>query len=151
MKSFLLLSALLFYSNLLYSQGDLTFTYDSSGNQILRAPSTTVNKSMLVQAEEKDTIPIQDLKQKYLEEQIKVSAAPNPVSDLLTTTWENKEDEYFVMATLYSYNNRLLQDKKLSKAQSTKQFSFRSYPQGIYILVFRSNKDRKQSYKIIKR
>jgi hypothetical protein len=141
----------------MFSQGDLNFSYDASGNQIFRGPSTNKISSKLADStivstdlkEEKEPTSIELAESE--ENIIEISASPNPVRDVLFVKWENNEEQYFQRMDLFNYQYQLLKQVELTANQQNQNVSLGRFPQGIYILVFTTNLNKTQSYKIIKK
>lgn len=158
MRRKLLVATLLFFPAFLIAQQKLGFTYDSAGNQIVREPLCLNCTQFLEEAAVlKDSVLLQTIKEAgsvmefSKEEDIRIAAYPNPVTDILQVQWI--EHPVFVPhhILLYSRDNRYLDQIILSKNQNTQDISFKRYPSGTYILVVVFENGRRRSFQIIRK
>lgn len=153
MKKFLLLA--LFSFNNLYSQGELRFDYDTAGNQVYRGVLTTNQSEEIAEVME----PLNGIVEEKVAEpdrleeegKIHITASPNPVTHQLQIIWENMKNQRFVKLALFSYHNQHLMEMNLTRSRESLELDFSRYPQGVYFLIFTTDKFRTQTYKIIKR
>ncbi len=133
----------------------VTFSYDNAGNQIQRnlvcltcsktTKTKTVTDSTVVAAETP-----KDIEDNLLEEDSRITAYPNPVTDILQVEWtptEKKVDQIM----LFSFDNKQLFDRKVNHRLTSLDLDFSRYPSGSYIVLVLYNNNTRQSFKVIKR
>ena len=159
MKIKLLLVFFLLFQLSAVGQQKLVFNYDTAGNQILRERlclNCTQIKAPIV--ESKDSLSIQ-LNQEVdpaiellaEEDELRISAYPNPVSDVLQVEWIEHPILVPRQVLLYSGDNRQLAQIGLHKNQNLQDISFYRYPTGMYILVVVFENGQRRSFQIIKK
>ena len=140
------------------AQNKLAFSYDTSGNQVLREKlclNCPLNKEQVVEVKDtisqssKDAInPLQALLPS--ENPFKIVAYPNPVTDVLQVEWLDDPTKIPVRIMLFSRENRKLTEFIISRNRYQQDISFSHYPTGVYILsVFFENGERR-TFQIIK-
>jgi hypothetical protein len=149
MKKILLFIFLITYS-VCNSQTNITFNYDSAGNQILRQlclsgctakPSKEIPKEIEALVEE-------DL-QKFSPEDV-ISYYPNPVREELYLKWELKDDKNVSSIVVYGLNGQTLNTYHKNEKSNTQNISFQSYPTGVYIVALIYTNGDQKTIKIIK-
>ena len=91
-----------------------------------------------------------DIKDSFLEEDSKITAYPNPVTDILQVEWiptEKKVDQII----LFSFDNKQLFHKKVNHKLNSLDLNFNRYPSGGYIVLVLYSDNSKQSFKVIKK
>ncbi|TGV02134.1 T9SS type A sorting domain-containing protein [Flavivirga rizhaonensis] len=134
----------------------ITFSYDNAGNQIQRNRVCLTCKS----SETKETVtdstaviaetPKEDIEDNLLEEGSRITAYPNPVTDILQVEWtptEKKVDQIM----LFSFDNKQIFHKQVNHRLTSLDLDFSRYPSGTYIVLVLYNNNTKQSFKVIKR
>lgn len=152
---------LLLFSALVMSLGyaqdyKVTFSYDNAGNQIQRnLVCLTCGKS----SETKETVTDstagiaetpKEIEDNLLEENSRITAYPNPVTDILQVEWtptEKKVDQIM----LFSFDNRQLYHRQVNHKLTSLDLDFSSYPSGSYIVLVLYNNQTRQSFKVIKK
>ncbi|WP_318309269.1 T9SS type A sorting domain-containing protein [Flagellimonas crocea] len=149
-----LLLLFLVFSPLLSAQQKLKFTYDTSGNQILRdrvcatclkAVLPKENDSLQAMVDE-DALTVEEAM-----DRMEIVAAPNPVTDLLTVDWTVDPQLVPTSIHLFTVDNRMLKSFNIRRRQLEQQFEFSNYPPGMYIIQVHFNSGKWRSFKIIKR
>ena len=159
MKIKLLLVSFLLVQLSAIGQQKLVFNYDPVGNQIIRERLCLNCTQAKAQVEElKDSLnlpltnqvkPINTLLAK--ENEIRISAYPNPVTDVLQVEWIEHPILVPRQIFIYSRDNRQLAQISLQKDQNLQDISFNRYPTGIYILVVVFENGQRRSFQIIKK
>ena len=91
-----------------------------------------------------------DIQDNLLEVTSKITAYPNPVTDILQVAWtptEKKVDQIMVFA----FDNRQLYHRQVDHNLTSLDLDFSDYPSGSYIVLVLYNNDTKQSFKVIKK
>src|SRR5690625_407631 len=139
----------------LYSQGELRFYYDGSGNQIYRGAVTNNQTDKTAEVlEPMDEVIEKDLTEPERldeEQHIFIAASPNPVTHQLYVRWENTTNQHFIRLDVFSYHNQHLLERDFSESLQSLELDFSTYPQGMYFLIFTRDKFTTQTYKINKR
>lgn len=148
------------------NQYKIVFSYDSAGNQTLRnkvcvncskiaakvIDSTLVENLETVSELLKDPIKEDEVFKDKIEESgtSKISAYPNPVTNLLRVEWIESDNSVQRVA-LFSNSGKQLLDTQINSTQSGVDLSFSKYTPGNYIvIVFYADKTR-QSFQVIKK
>lgn len=151
MKIKLLFLFLLFISSVSFSQEKLVFSYDPSGNQILRdricVGCVKTQESIVEKLEKEEEGGGSNLNDKN---KFKFAAYPNPVTDILQTYWNNSDNEFIVEMSMFTIENKLLFTNQISPKQAHQEINFAGYPPGVYILTYTYNTNRRESYKVLK-
>lgn len=131
----------------------ITFSYDSAGNQIQRNrlcltcksyKEKTATDSIVVMAETP-----KDIEDDLLQSS-RITAYPNPVTDILQVEWSSTEKKVDQILLL-SFDNKQLFNKKLNPKLSNLDLDFSQYPSGSYIVFVIYSDNSKQSFKVIKK
>ena len=149
MKRLLLFISLITYS-VCNSQTNITFNYDSAGNQVLRelCLSGCTGKIVKETPKEIEALVEEDL-QKFSPEDV-ISYYPNPVREELYLKWELKEDKNVSSIVVYSLNGQTLNTYHKDKRSNTQNISFQSYPTGVYMVALVYTNGDQKTIKIIK-
>ncbi|MCV9928243.1 T9SS type A sorting domain-containing protein [Flavobacterium sp. LS1R49] len=132
------------------SQTNITFNYDSAGNQTLRQlclsgctakPSKDIPKEI-------EAITEEDL-QKFSPEDV-ISYYPNPVREELYLKWELKDGNYVSSIIIYGLNGQTINTYNKTEKLNTQNISFQSYPTGVYIVALIYASGDQKTIKIIK-
>lgn len=141
----------LFFVSVVSGQTRVKFTYDSAGNQTIRAicvgclsRTSTVNDSIATD----DTISDNDL----IKDEVynNISYYPNPVKYELYVKWINDKN-YLESIQLYSMSGQLMSKKLNLKKIEMTTIEFQNYPEGFYNLVLIYDNGEKKTLKIIKK
>lgn len=147
---FLFWVGLLIFPNLLFAQ-KLTFNYDASGNQNERKwvcincipGSSNVN--------EKQANNLQNLEDgQGLITKKSLKVYPNPISEVLTVSWELPEKNYVQDMQVFSVGGNRVYNSTVSPNQREAQISFNKLPPGTYILLIKYGDNSTESVKLIK-
>lgn len=165
MKIKLLLVFFLLFQLSAIAQQKLVFNYDTAGNQIVRERlclNCTQVKEQIV--ESKDSLNLQtkpaiepataliaEKEEEEGEEELRISAYPNPVSDVLQVEWIEHPILKPHQLLLFSGEHRQLAQIILRKNQNIQDISFNRYPTGVYILVVVFENGQRRSFQIIKK
>lgn len=137
------------------SQYEISFTYDTAGNQTNR-DRVCVNcqtSARSAEAVEEDVLSEQAISEEILEKnniQNVIVAYPNPVTSILNVDWENNQRKVKEIKLL-SLDRRLLYQQTINKNQGTLQIDFSLFPIGAYILFATYTDNSIQSFTIIKK
>lgn len=154
---FLFLFLTCLFSTISYGQSEynITFTYDSAGNQSQRN-RVCINCGAKAQ-EVKDSTLVKDL-EISLEEPLdelesesknRIIAYPNPVTDLLNVDWVN-DTKSVSQINVFSINNSNIFYKKVNPYQNSLELNFSGYPPGVYIATVTFSDGSRQSFQILK-
>lgn len=144
---------MLFFSiSLCGSAQILKFSYDSSGNQLIRelclvncSNSGKKTDEILKEIEE---LTEQDLL-KFSQDDV-ISYYPNPVKEELYLKWQLKDQKYVSAIHVYNLNGQNLYSISENKSTDNQNLSFRQYQAGVYIVVLIYNDGTEKNIKIIK-
>ena len=132
----------------------ITFSYDNAGNQIQRNRVCLTCKSSKAETVTDSTAVIaetpKDIEGNLLEEDSRITAYPNPVTDILQVEWtptEKKVDQIM----LFSFDNKQLFHKQVNHRLTSLDLDFSRYPSGSYIVLVLYTNNTKQSFKVIKK
>lgn len=140
---------LLSYS--LRGQTNITFNYDTAGNQLIRELCLSGCSN---QTEKKDLKDLESIKDEDLEKfssEDVISYYPNPVKEELYLKWELNENNYVYSISIYSVNGEILKKYPKSANVNTENISFQNYPLGVYIVSLLYDNGEKKTIKIIKK
>ena len=149
---------IIFFHLTVIAQNKLAFSYDTSGNQVLREKlclNCPLNKEQVVEVVDstsqlsKDAIKILQAPLST-ENAFKIVAYPNPVSEVLQVEWIDDPLKVPIRMTLFSRENRKLAEFVITPNRYQQDIQFSHYPTGVYILsVFFENGERR-TFQIIK-
>ena len=144
MKFFLFIVLICFGTNKLKAQ-QLSFQYDNAGNQIVRE-WICVNCPRISSV---DTYDQQLLNTDHLKDH-KLSAYPNPLTEVLYVKWWNEDDVSLTSIEVYSLNGTRLFYEKFSSQQNQTSISFLNLAAGTYILRALYSNKKLETLKLIK-
>ncbi len=156
MKKYILILVLsIFTISIGYTQDyKVTFSYDTAGNQIQRNLVCLTCKSSETKETITDSTAVEetskDIEDSLLEEVSKLTAYPNPVTDILQVEWtptEKKVDQIM----LFTFDNRQLFNRQVDHKLTNIDLDFSPYPSGSYIVLVLYNNNTTQSFKVIKK
>ena len=152
MKVILLFPLVLFFSlSPLTAQKKLVFSYDASGNQILRnlvaATATAPAADDALASDLTAELP-EGLKTQRGEFQL--TAYPNPIISYLVVAWNLDPQISPRTLILNSSDGKRLNIFNIGAGQNQQVIDFQNYPSGIYVLNIQNRDDSKQTIKVIK-
>jgi hypothetical protein len=125
-----------------FSQGTISYTYDSAGNRISRKYITAILKSATVTEEQKDSTNVEaDLGE------LKVTIYPNPTRGTIVAGVKNYDASLSIQFSLFTPDGKLLQT--LSAQNDHTPIEMSSYAAGWYLLRVVAG-DKSMEFKIIK-
>ena len=125
----------------------IVFTYDASGNQILRKFLGTI----IVQTVRlKDSTEPKKEELKKFSPQYNLSYYPNPVNQELYLKWEPTNKDILTQIDLISSNGVLLKSFENLNDLNTQTILFQDYPTGLYLLDLIYESGEAKTVKIIK-
>lgn len=126
-----------------YSQTSLYFSYDASGNQVLR-DVVCVNCRTNSQVSHKDSMTING------ERPSEIVVFPNPVTNYLQVRWENTGNNSIKSIFVYGASGSLLSQLEVKAQKGQISIDFSRYPSGIYVLTAVAADGKVNSFKIIR-
>ncbi len=148
MRRFGLLLLLFSYFDLA-AQHQITFQYDSSGNQTNRTYCFGCSSKPAKETQEIQAVKDENLEKFYPEDQI--SYYPNPVKEELYLKWEVASDVFVDSIGIYSISGATLDSYQLGSGINSQNLPFQSYPLGVYLVLLNYNNGEQKTIKIIKR
>lgn len=135
----------------------ISFSYDDAGNQVIRdrvclncrefsKNETVIDTTAVIVKTSKDLEDDDSL----FNEDSKIMAYPNPVTDILQVEWipsEKKVDQIL----LFSIDNQKLFHTQVNHKLTRLDLDFSRYPTGNYIILVLYTGNTKQSFKVIKK
>lgn len=127
----------------------ISFEYDSAGNQILRKWCITCRQTN----EEKNTKEISQISPddllKFFPEDI-ISYYPNPVKEQLYLKWELINDRNVNAIHIYSITGKILRSVNNFEDQNSTTLSFSDFPTGVFLVNLTYSDGIQKSIRIIK-
>jgi len=130
------------------SQGEkIQFTYDNSGNQIVR-------QLICISCKDPGGRPANPFSDEDLIESTehqKISYYPNPVLEQLYIKWYNDENKFVKSVSVYSMSGQLVSSKQNLGEKDNTTVDFLNLPTGTYSVVLFYSNDEKKDLKVIKK
>lgn len=149
MKKLLLLLFFCFYG-LLSNAQKIRFTYDASGNQILRTvcPGCASKNSQTPPTSEYSKLESESL-QKFFPEDV-ISYYPNPVLDELFIKWDLTINNNVIDIEVFGINGQVLKKIDNLVNKNSQVINFSEYPVGIYFVNLNYADGEPKTIKILK-
>ncbi|TDX11253.1 T9SS type A sorting domain-containing protein [Flavobacterium sp. S87F.05.LMB.W.Kidney.N] len=139
----------LFYCLCSEAQHQITFQYDSSGNQTNRTYCFGCSSKSVKEIKEIEAVQEDDFEKFYPEDQI--SYYPNPVKEELYLKWTASDELNVNSIGVYSITSAVLDYYPIKSGLNNQNLPFQSYSVGVYFVVLNYNNGEQKSIKIIKR
>ncbi|CAM3378842.1 T9SS type A sorting domain-containing protein [Flavobacterium chungbukense] len=132
-----------------FSQHQITFQYDSCGNQTNRTYCFGCSSKPSKEVKEIEAVQEEDLEKFYPEDQI--SYYPNPVKEELYLKWTVADGQAVNSIAVYYMTGALLDSYQLNSGVDNQNLPFQNYPVGVYIVLLNYSNGEQKTIKIIKR
>jgi hypothetical protein len=139
-----------FFLSLFCNAQKIRFTYDASGNQILRTvcPGCSSKNSQTPLTSEYSKLENESL-QKFFPEDV-ISYYPNPVLDELFIKWDLTNDNNVIYIEIFGINGQVLKKIDSLVNQNSHVINFSQYPAGIYFVNLNYAIGEPKTIKILK-
>lgn len=139
-----------FFLSLFCNAQKIRFTYDASGNQILRTvcPGCASKNSQTPTTSEYSKLESESL-QKFFPEDV-ISFYPNPVLDELFIKWDLTNDNNVINIEIFGINGQVLKKIDSLVNQNSQVINFSQYPAGIYFVNLNYAIGEPKTIKILK-
>ncbi len=156
MKRILLISLLGFLAPNRSSAQELSFQYDNAGNQIVRE-WICVNCPRVNSIAPTTELLARNAENKLIDKKLsderfshKLSAYPNPLTEILNVKWSNDDAVYVQSIDVYSLTGVRLFHQKYTDKQAETTISFINYASGSYLLKANYSNSKKEILKLVK-
>lgn len=144
-----LLILLFHFSILVSAQQKITFSYDSSGNQINRELCLSCTSKKVEESPKEIEALVEDDLLKFSPQDV-ISYYPNPVKEELYLQWQLTPDNYVSSIHVYNVTGQVLRTYQGNESINSLNIPFQSYPSGVYLVLLSYKNGGEKTIKIIK-